>query len=136
MHDLSAVQGVLFVYQKIVLLGKISLCHPRPRAEYGFLLIFLSPLRRFWELEGINSWSEDSVYLQLNSLPITFKSVQMRRLIPDCFRILCTYTWEHFLLRLICLLLAGSDWDSSQVLFQKVLSLRQQQAPSCNRLSW
>ena len=84
---------------------------------------------------SINARSKNSVYIQLIIFPKEFNIVQIsRHLIPACVQFfLCTYAWKCFVPHLMCSLLAGGNWSSRQMIVQELLSLRQQQAPSCQR---
>ena len=54
-----------------------------------------------------------------------------------CFRPMsCTYTWEHFVPLLICFLLVGGDWDSSQMVVQNFLSLNNNKLQAARRIFW
>ena len=91
-------------------------------------------VKRCWGRGDINSWSKDSVYFKLIIYSLEFNIVQIRYLIPKCVHVLCTYTWKYFVRHIMCSLLVWNDWDSSQMVVQKILSLRQQQSPSWQKI--
>ena len=86
---------------------------------------------------SINARSENSVYIDLIIFSVKFNIVHIsRHLMPDCVYIFCTYTWKYFVPHFMCSLLVRGNWNSRWMVVQKLLSLGQQQAPSCQKSFW
>ena len=82
------------------------------------------------------SRSKDSLNIQLIIFPVEIYIVRIRHLLPACVHILRTYTSNFSVPHLMCSLLVESDWDSSQMVIKKVLSVRQQPALSWQKKFW
>ena len=86
-----------------------------------------------WWKRGINASSQESVYMQLIFLLVDFNIVEIRQLIPAGVHILRTYTGKYLVPHFMCSLLVRGNWESRWMVVLKVLTLRQQQAPSCQK---
>ena len=115
----------------------------RKRVFLVLLVVNQIRLSRWWtHLKTVKSsrrkscndaWSEHSVYIQLIIFPVEFNIVQVRLVIPTCVHIVCAYTWKRFVPHIYSPFQVGSNWNLRWMIIQKVLFLRQQQAPSCKR---
>ena len=114
MDNFSAMQGVVLLSQRLVLLEESSPCLPFRWAEWGFLLHLPSLSRQScWWKESINARSKKSVYIQLIIFPGEIDIVQMsRHLKPSCVHYLCTYTWKYLVPHFMCSLLVRGNWNS------------------------
>ena len=136
MRDFTSTQGLGWS------LGDCS-CWKRRR----FLLVLLSVNQNWgfspwnhlkivkkWRAKGcIYDWSKDSVCIYLTTLPVEFNVFQFRFLFPVCAQILWAYSWEHFVPHFDSPLLVWANGNSRWRVVQKISSLRQQEAPSCQK---
>ena len=111
-----------------------SPCPALRQSESGFSRWTHLKIVESWRGKGCNyPRSTDSVYIHLIVFPVEFTIFLVSFLIPAFVHILCAYTSEHFVLHLHSPFLVGSKWKSRWTFVRKVLSLRHQQAPRCQR---
>ena len=81
MEIFSAMQGVVLVSQRLVLLEECSPCPPHCRAEWISLLTRPSLSHQtLLRKRGYQSWCREGVYFQVIIFSISFKIVQIRQL--------------------------------------------------------
>ena len=99
----------------------------------------LTPPKIFniWREKGsIYPPSEYCIHDSVNIFPVKLNILQIGQLIPAFFHVSWEYNWECFNMHIHCPLLLEGNWNSHQLVVQKLLSLTQQKPSGCQGNSW
>ena len=131
--DFSTRHGAVSVSQKLLFLEESA--PPLCREQKHLLLILPSPSlsNAVGQKGGINSWSKNSVYVQLIIFSVEFNIIQIKHMIPAYVIVLCTHKRKCFIPHHHSPLLLG-ELEIATDVFLKVLSLRQE-TQSCQKTS-